>query len=650
MVDAAQLTAEQQTHQLGLRAGVLVQLQKLWPMFRPADFSTFDDFTQVAGGIVLAGNRKSADIASDYLSRMAQTETGSIGMPPVVAPAPSLRVIATNLRANGLLGTLNALRAGQTPADAAANGWVRTAGMASSFVLHGGRDTVMATVKADPRIVRWRRVSMGRPCDFCAMLISRGAVYKQRTVDFRTHDHCACIPQPEYQPLSASSALYERSWPTGQKSADAFKTFQARIHEGEVAPVKPIPMGPAPVPAPVKPGSVDVSRYGATGPGGMTHALDGALNAAHADLLKYAPQHNALQAELNAAREAHGWNSPEYQHAMSKRQVLDGEWQSVMAEHGAALAARRKVQLDDLQAAHLTPEEGMKIKAQLEAEVRWQNMQLARVPEDLRLGPADVARVHWQAVVGKAGAFRMEMSQAATKGLPLRQRLHELSPADLLGGKGSGALIGKGKAYEALHETWSQTADMADWVETKFGWNTYWTGTVRGVAGRGAAGVAGWDNSIGLQPDVWKAAKGTNPRILGGYDVQARAKVALHELFHLQSGGGVRLTPSAYVRHQGWEEGTVERCAQVWEREATEAAGLTWNGGAFRTYEKFTNRLEKMRTILGQDEEHFYTGLIRTPAEDRRAKVESWGDQAHLTPDQDDELKQLTRALSGRSF
>lgn len=198
-------------------------------MFRPADFGTFESFAHLASVLIETGNRASAELAAEYLANLAMVETGAVGMPPVIAPAPPLAVIATNLRANGLLGTLAGLRAGMSVQAAAANGWVRTAGTASSFVLHGSRDTTMATVRADPRITHWRRVSGGKTCDFCAMLISRGAVYKETTVDFRAHDHCGCVAEPEYRPVSAESRRIEAAWPEGQKSADALVTFKTNL-------------------------------------------------------------------------------------------------------------------------------------------------------------------------------------------------------------------------------------------------------------------------------------------------------------------------------------------------------------------------------------------------------------------------------------
>lgn len=60
-------------------------------------------------------------------------------------------------------------------------------------VLNRGRDTVIGAVEADPHATGWARVAEPSACAFCAMLTTRGAVYKnEETADFEAHDHCAC--------------------------------------------------------------------------------------------------------------------------------------------------------------------------------------------------------------------------------------------------------------------------------------------------------------------------------------------------------------------------------------------------------------------------------------------------------------------------
>lgn len=60
------------------------------------------------------------------------------------------------------------------------------------------RLTVMQSSLADPSARGWARVGDGNECDFCQMLLGRGAVYSEETADFQAHDHCACTAVPEW--------------------------------------------------------------------------------------------------------------------------------------------------------------------------------------------------------------------------------------------------------------------------------------------------------------------------------------------------------------------------------------------------------------------------------------------------------------------
>lgn len=83
-------------------------------------------------------------------------------------------------------------------------------------VLRGGRELLHDATAADPKAVGWARVTDGDPCAWCAMLASRGAVYRSReaattrriregelppvsyTDLARYHDQCHCTVLPVY--------------------------------------------------------------------------------------------------------------------------------------------------------------------------------------------------------------------------------------------------------------------------------------------------------------------------------------------------------------------------------------------------------------------------------------------------------------------
>lgn len=65
-------------------------------------------------------------------------------------------------------------------------------------ILNYGRQTVMGSSIADPRARGWMRVGDGATCEFCAMLLDRGAVYSEDSADFPAHDHCGCTASPAW--------------------------------------------------------------------------------------------------------------------------------------------------------------------------------------------------------------------------------------------------------------------------------------------------------------------------------------------------------------------------------------------------------------------------------------------------------------------
>lgn len=70
-------------------------------------------------------------------------------------------------------------------------------GGAQRRIANFSRQTIMGSSLADPRAHGWQRVGVGE-CDFCAMLVGRGAVYSEQTADFASHDHCSCVAVPAF--------------------------------------------------------------------------------------------------------------------------------------------------------------------------------------------------------------------------------------------------------------------------------------------------------------------------------------------------------------------------------------------------------------------------------------------------------------------
>lgn len=122
------------------------------------------------------------------------------------------------------------------------------------LVLNGGRDAIEQTEKSDRDAIGWMRVSDGDPCpEFCAVMVSRGAVYRSRKTAgesandrfvgagmFKFHDNCGCTVAPVFTRSEFMSAEAERLrniWDettAGKSGADARNEFR-RALEGRAA-------------------------------------------------------------------------------------------------------------------------------------------------------------------------------------------------------------------------------------------------------------------------------------------------------------------------------------------------------------------------------------------------------------------------------
>ncbi|MEU7905878.1 hypothetical protein [Actinoplanes sp. NPDC049118] len=128
--------------------------------------------------------------------------------------------------------------------DAHRRAGTRQAATAERLVMDGARGQVWSLTQADPRAQGYVRLSRsGTPCGWCAMLISRGPVYKsQRTAEYADgdayHDNCHCYAEPVYSrdqygdsALYALNRRYEQLWPQvtkglrGKAALSAWRRF-----------------------------------------------------------------------------------------------------------------------------------------------------------------------------------------------------------------------------------------------------------------------------------------------------------------------------------------------------------------------------------------------------------------------------------------
>ncbi len=166
--------------------------------FRLLDFNQLDATTgrwlTVAMPMVQSQRLKSAAAAATYLSAFRLTELAST-FTPVVAKPVDVAVIATSLTVTGPVSIKSNTARGVQLARAVDLALAGVSGAAIRHTLNGGRETVLATTKADPRARGWERITSGNACEFCRNLA--GIVFPDDR-QFECHDSCQCSNEPVY--------------------------------------------------------------------------------------------------------------------------------------------------------------------------------------------------------------------------------------------------------------------------------------------------------------------------------------------------------------------------------------------------------------------------------------------------------------------
>lgn len=228
----SELTERHRRSQVALRALVLRDVMRLYPALDLGALDrTWEPVLTALMALIEARRKDSAALAAGYYMgfRSAEGVTGTDFAPVRVAEID----VEQMARSLGFAGPAQAQRLLRVrPADARSQVLTSLSGTTSRLVLNAGRDTIDASVEADPKALGWARVTSSKPCSFCAMLAARGPVYSRGTVGFPAHDHCACVNEPVYrrdQPWPARSRELQSLWNkstaglSGREARQAFR-------------------------------------------------------------------------------------------------------------------------------------------------------------------------------------------------------------------------------------------------------------------------------------------------------------------------------------------------------------------------------------------------------------------------------------------
>lgn len=193
-----ELTEQHRLEQLAVRAAAARDVTRLMSAYDWADIDR--SWMAVAPGmeaVVRDYSRQSAGTAGGYYQAF-RTAEGAGGQAALrLAQGPPSEALQYSLGFYGRIVPKQLLQRGTQ--NLAGESLAHMLGGATRHVLNGGRNTLIGSVQQDRQAVGYARVTAANPCAFCAMLAGRGAVYKESTVGFEAHDHCACSAEPVYK-------------------------------------------------------------------------------------------------------------------------------------------------------------------------------------------------------------------------------------------------------------------------------------------------------------------------------------------------------------------------------------------------------------------------------------------------------------------
>lgn len=246
-------------------------LDGLWPSLDLRNLrQSLPTFTAAVAYQVRSHAQGSATLATwQYRQQRAAAGAGSGFTPRPAAPPPVEQIAQIVGWATQPLwnGDVLAEPLSDAGSSAIADAKARLAAAAERLVLDAGRGTILDSVQADPKAKGWARIPEPDACYFCALLATRGAVYKRASFDVanarfkgegvaKTHDHCRCHMEPIFTAYEPSARV--REWEaqyaqaTRGTSGAAARRAWRRAYEGRTAPSE-VTATPAARPIPAEP-------------------------------------------------------------------------------------------------------------------------------------------------------------------------------------------------------------------------------------------------------------------------------------------------------------------------------------------------------------------------------------------------------------
>lgn len=244
------LTEGHRLAQLRIAAETVQLMRSTWALLDPFDLdATTPRWLDVSTRLLVRQHARSAAMSAQYLRSFRAVELSISDFSPLLADPLNPARAATSLTVTGPVAIKQQMSRSVPLTQAVATAEAMSAGAAMRHALNGGRTTLLTNVERDRAALGHVRVTDSDPCFFCAMLASRGPVYKDGSFarsdprftgpgEAKVHDDCGCTIEPVYRPdaewpgrarefadLWAETA---RGLPAGEARREFRRAYEAR--------------------------------------------------------------------------------------------------------------------------------------------------------------------------------------------------------------------------------------------------------------------------------------------------------------------------------------------------------------------------------------------------------------------------------------
>lgn len=211
----AALTDAHRIAQVELSQQAIAAALVVWAELNPGNLAaTRERWLQLLVTLIGIFDVRSAELAVSYLQQFRSVEGNPDG--PIEGrrdfkPGGTARV----LDYNGPATIIRHIKAGMQPAEAKRRVQQTMVGAVQRQVLEGGRRVVDLSALSNPVSKGWRRVADSDPCTFCALMASRGPVYRSESSagsGRKYHNKCGCTVEEvfgQWRPNRAEQAYVD---------------------------------------------------------------------------------------------------------------------------------------------------------------------------------------------------------------------------------------------------------------------------------------------------------------------------------------------------------------------------------------------------------------------------------------------------------